>query len=354
MKSCIILLSHADDTQSEEILYESIISILTLNLPIILVSHAPISKRNQELCDFCFFDSNNILFKESDFFSFDLPINEESLNYESIFGQIKTKNYLRKKTYQGAVINLITSGLHIANALGYEYGLLWEYDFILNEKSKNNLLLVMDDLQKDKYDCFFIFSKIYNKHSVYPVPQVFPIKKLLEYNAKIITTPKDYVEITKLDCCEEWLYKFYKKLNKPLIIDYNKYHSYFPDLAKNLSSAPTQNPCFSHLTSGVFIDRNDKTNWIYGICNASNFTFKYTCKIIFQNKEVYFYSKDIFPQDWFYNTISKSITNEILTTDNYLEVVEEITYKDTNEIFQYKIDNDNFETISKVKSFVLR
>ena len=102
MKTCIILLSHADDDQNEEILNQSILSILKLNLPIILVSHATISKRNQELCDFCFFDSNNILFKESDFFNYDLPIDEENLNIECVFGEIKTKIYLRKKTlYKG-------------------------------------------------------------------------------------------------------------------------------------------------------------------------------------------------------------------------------------------------------------
>jgi hypothetical protein len=352
-KTCIILLSHANDEYKDEVLNQCIIGISKLNLPIILVSHTTVSEKNQKLCDFCFVDSNNILLKESDFFNFDLEINEQNLYYECNLYEIKTKNYLRKKNYQGAVINLITNGVQIANYLGYEYGLFWEYDFILNEKSKINLLNILNDLHQNNHDCFYLQSKIKNVYAVYSIPQVFPIKKLLDYNSKIIKNAKDYLDVTKLLCCEQWLYNFYKKLNNPLNIDYNKYKDYFPDLIGNLSDAPQQNPFFSELSSGIFINQNNRNHWIYGICNNTQVTLKYTCKIFFENKQIYFYHKEISSRNFFYNKISESVINEIFAHNKFIEIFEEISFQDITEIFKYKIDNNNFETIYKLKSFII-
>lgn len=354
MKTCIILLSHADTEEKEEILYECILSIKKLHLPIILVSHAIISQRNQELCDYFLMDSNNVLYKDSDFFNYELPFDSEYPRYECDFGGIKTKKYLLKKNYQAAVINSITSGVNMANFLGYDYALLWEYDFILNEKSLKNILLLIDKVEIYNYDCVIIKCKIYNKLSVYSVPQIFPVKKLLDYNSKIITTPKEYIDATKFYFCEQWLYQFYDKLNKKFEIDYNNYNFYFPDIQRNLSSSNNANPCFSQLVTGVFIDENDKTNWIYGICNKSNFIINYTCKIIFENIEVYFYSQPMIPNSWFYNKISKTIINEIFKSSKFLLVLEEISYNNNHETFEYKIDNYNFKTFSKINSFVYK
>ena len=75
-KTSIILLSHANTSEKENILHDCILSLKKLELPIILVSHCSISERNQNLCDYSLYEKNNILFNETDFFDYELPITE--------------------------------------------------------------------------------------------------------------------------------------------------------------------------------------------------------------------------------------------------------------------------------------
>lgn len=351
MKTCIILLSHANNNEKEKILNECLLSLREFNLPIILVSHAPISEMNQQLCEYSLYEKNNIIFKETDFFEYDLPITEANFNIQFFFGGISTRTYIQKKTYNGSVLNLVTNGINIANSLGYEYGLFWEFDFILQKKSKDFILSLLNEIKNNNYDCFYIPCKISGINTTYSIPQIFPIKKLLEYNSKIIQNPKDFIDVTKFQICEEWLYDFYKKLNNPLSISFDDYHSYFPDINDNLSSSGTDNPFFWRLNSGVFIDKNDKTNWIYSIFNGTIHTLKYTCKLYFNDSEIGSYVNNVYPENWFYNYIPKDITNEILSSDKFLDVYEEISYNDVTEIFQYKINKENLESISKGKVF---
>jgi hypothetical protein len=351
MKSCIILLSHANNKEKEKILNECILSLKDLNLPIILVSHAPISERNQQLCDYSLYEKNNILFKETDFFEYELPLTESNFNVQYFFGGISTRTYLQKKTYNGSVLNLVTNGINIANSLGFDYGLFWEFDFILQEKSKEFLKSLLHDIETKNYDCFYIPCAISGIKTTYSIPQIFPIKKLVEYNSKLITNTKEFIEVTKFQICEEWLYNFYKTLSNPLSIPFDEYFLHFPDMVDNLSSSDSSNPLFNGLNSGIFIDKNDKTNWIFSVYNDTSFTIKYTCNLIFDGNEIQTYMNDVYPNSWYYNAIPKDIINEILNYDKFLEVYEIISYNDVTEIFQYKINKDNLESISKAKVF---
>lgn len=351
MNTCIILLSHANTQEKEEILNQSILSLKELNLPIVLVSHCPISERNQKLCDYSLYEKNNIIFNETDFFNYELPITEANFNAQFFFGGISTRTYLQKETYNGSVINLITNGINIANLLGFEYGLFWEFDFILQEKSKNSIISILHKMEINNHDCFFIPCQISGINTTYSIPQVFPIKKMLDYNSKIILTAEDFINVTKFQICEEWLFNFYKTLTNPLSIPFEEYKIFFPDMKDNLSSSGLDNPLFWGVNSGVFIDKNDKTNWIYSMFNETSFTIKYSCKIFYDGNQVNVHESEIHPEAWFYDFISKDITNEIINSNKFLTVIEEISYDNINKIYEYKVNKDNLDSISKGKVF---
>jgi hypothetical protein len=119
----------------------------------------------------------------------------------------------------------------------------------------------------------------------------------------------------------------------------------------NISSSGASNPLFSGLNLGIFINKNDKTNWIFSVYNDTIFTIKYTCKLFFDGNEIQTYINDVHPNTWYYNTIPKNITDEIINSDKFLRVYEEISYNDINEIYEYKINKDNLNSISKTKVF---
>lgn len=349
--TCILISSHANTEEKERILNNCILSLKHLNLPIILTSHSPISERNQKLCDYSLYEKNNYLFKETDFYNYKLPITEANFNSQYFFGGVSTRSYVQKKSYNASALNLLINGTNLANSLGFEYGLLWEFDFILNNDSTKTILSLLDKMVINSHDCFYIPCSISGINTTYSIPQIFPIKKLLEYNSKIITTPKEFIDVTKFQLCEEWLYNFYKTLSNPLSIPFDEYFVYFPDMVDNLSSSDSSNPLFNGLNSGIFIDKNDKTNWIFSVYNDTSFTIKYTCNLIFDGNEIQTYMNDVYPNSWYYNAIPKDIINKILNYDKFLEVYEVISYNDVTEIFQYKINKDNLESISKAKVF---
>ena len=113
MNTCIIIISYANNQKKEEILNECIISLKKLKLPIILVSHAPISENNQQLCNYSLYEKNNGLFKETDFFNHELPITEANFNVQFFFGGISTRTYIQKKTYNASALNLLINGCFI-------------------------------------------------------------------------------------------------------------------------------------------------------------------------------------------------------------------------------------------------
>ena len=78
----------------------------------------------------------------------------------------------------------------------------------------------------------------------------------------------------------------------------------------------------------------------------------YICKLYFCGNEIQTYQNRMGPEFWHYNSISKNIINEILDSDKCLDVYEKISYGDGNkEIFEYKINKKNLESISKAKVF---
>ena len=62
---CFVVFSHADNEEKEAILYESLKSIGEFKYPIILASHLPVSRKNQDLVDYFIKDKNGSIIATS-------------------------------------------------------------------------------------------------------------------------------------------------------------------------------------------------------------------------------------------------------------------------------------------------
>ena len=149
---CILVFSHADNLEKEEILFKSLTSIKSLNLKVILASHISVSERNQNLCDYFIKDDNNLILTEADIFNNQTDIDINLYNTTDYFGGIKFETYIYKKSYQAGVFNLFISSFRLANQIGFKNVILWEYDYELGEKSvdffnKNMEIMIKDNLQ---------------------------------------------------------------------------------------------------------------------------------------------------------------------------------------------------------------
>jgi hypothetical protein len=352
MKTCIILFSHADTIKKENILKETILGLKHLNLPIILVSHAKISLEIQELVDYSLFEKNNFLIKETDLFNEELPITENNYNTQYFFGGVSTRCYVHKKTYGPAVINLYINGFNIAKYLGFDYAILWEYDYHVNEKTKENLTNFLSQVIELEYDGFFIPCTIAGIKSVTAVPAIFPINKFIDYiNHDVIYTAKDYINVTNFEICEEWIYNFYKELNNPLTISYEEYFTIFSDLRCNLVSSGVDNPHFGTLNSGVFICKNDMENWIFSVFNGSKSEITIYAEIKYNERIIFNLNQTFQRKGWYYIHLPKDISKEILNSDSELNVFEKVTIDGSDEIYEYKINKNNIVSISKGKLF---
>ena len=105
--TCIIVFSHADKPEKEEILFRSLMSLKKIGLKIILASHISVSERNQNISNYIIKDDNNLILTESDIFSNPVDIITENIyNTTDIFGSLKFHTAIYKKTYQAGVFNL--------------------------------------------------------------------------------------------------------------------------------------------------------------------------------------------------------------------------------------------------------
>ena len=354
MKTCVILFSHADTVEKNQILNRTLLSLKLLNLEIILVSHTPISTDNQNLCDYVIYEKENLLFRETDFFDEEIPLTEANFNTQYFFGGISTRCYVHKKTYTPAVINLYINGFTLANKLGFDYGILWEYDFELDEETSHNVLNLLKEVQDEQKDGFFITCQISGINCIQAVPAIFPVKKFNDYlPKKILQTPKDYIDNIKMMLSEEWVYHFYKTLDNPKSVPFEVYYQLVNLKISNQVSSGVENPLFWGLNSGVFIDKNDKTNWVCSVHNVSQKNIEYSYELRYKGEVIDTFFDVVVPQYWRYNFIPKHISDEILSSDEFLEVSENIKFDNTNETYYYKIDKNNVDSISKGKVFFL-
>ena len=351
-KNCVVLFSHADTPEKEEILLGSVLKLKKLGIPIILVSHSKIPLDIQSLVDYSLYEKNNLVLKETDFFNEDLPITEANYNTQYFFSGISTRCYVHKKSYGPAVINLYINGFNIAKYLGFDYAILWEYDYQLNEISMERLSDFLSQVNETYHDGFFVPCRIAGVLCVTAVPAIIPVNKFVEYiGHNIIKTTKDYIDVTNFQVCEEWIHTFFETLENPLTLRFEEYFTTFPDLGCNLVSSGAGDAGFGGLNSGVFIHRDDKRKWIYSLFNDSSAEIDIRVVLKYQDSSILSIEKTFAPRCWYYINISEEISNRVLDFGEDLEVFEEVQYKDEKEVYEYKINRNNIDSVSKGKVF---
>lgn len=355
MKNCIVLFSNADTSDKKELLCKTLDSLEILKLPIILATHSSVSEEIQNKCDYVVYDKKNLIFDETDFFNENLPLTEANFNTQYFFGGISTRCYLHKKTYAPAVINLYINSFRLAHTLGFDYALLWEYDFELTTKTSDFIKQTFIDVNSQYHDGFFIPCQISGINSIHAVPSIIPVEKFNSFLPnKILSEPVDYVKEINLMICEEWMFHFFLTLKDTKTLSYDEYERLVDLSLSNQVSSKTTNPLFWGLNSGIFIDKNDKSKWIFSIYNASNKTIDYDIKLYFDDYEIFIYhEQNVCENFWSYNFIPDDIIKTILSSEKYLSVIETVKYDSTIECFEYKIDKNNLSSVSKAKVFFI-
>ena len=162
MNTCFIVFSHANTPEKENILNESLLSIKKTGIKIILASHLSVSERNQDICDYFIKDTDNLVLCEDDIFNNPSNITENiysSIDYISNF-RMETSVY--KRNYQAGVFNLLINSFNLAKNLGFKNGIIWDYDYILGDKSSEFIRTSVDLMEKNKLESISFQSKICN------------------------------------------------------------------------------------------------------------------------------------------------------------------------------------------------
>ena len=349
-KNCILIFSYTNTLEKELILEKNIDSLLSTNLPIVLITHSEVSKKIINKCDYVLYEKENLIFTEGEILNENLPICESNYNNQYFFGGITTRTYVKKKSYQSAVLNMYINGFNLIKNIGYKYALLWEYDHLMDDESKKLLLSYFEEVTTNDLDGFFVTCKISGINSIYAVPAIIKIDKFTKYcGNKLIKTAKDYVEISKMMICEEWVYEFYKKLDKKISLDYDTFNIKFKGIKQNLISSEGDTPNYDYINSGIFINEDNEV--LVSVYNGSKKSVKY--KINIYNNDFLLYKKnDIFCTGcWFYEKIDEKLVNDVLNGKIELIVKENFQYDDKEEVYNTILSKSNFDSFKKGKVF---
>jgi hypothetical protein len=359
---CIIVFSHADTLEKEEILFNSLSSIKKLKLKILLGSHIAVSERNQNLCDYFIKDDNNLIIEESDIFNNPINIDTDLFKTTDYFGGLKLETFVYKKSYQAGVFNLFISTLKLANQIGFKNAILWEYDYELGDQSvdffnKNMDLMIKDNLDSVSFTSTIIF---FNNNIVqgqidccYAVPFIININKsLLMFPNKFIENGKEYNEISKLMIMEQWVKSnIINNCNPKIEYDYSDYKSHLPDTKVGQVGSQGSNYLFLGLRSGVYFNNNGC------IVAHNNISDNYLTSDItihdLQNESILFKNKfDLPPNIWRYNNLDESIFNTFKSElgCKVVEIVEDVNSGKVD-TFEYIINKDNIDFVSKLKKY---
>lgn len=122
------------------------------NYDIICTDHKIAPKKLINLCDYYFYDVNNIL-THHDFY------NKAWINETSFKIHINLKSS-KNDTYHGpAVHQNIFSGVSIANMLKYDYAICFNFDFIMNKEDSDIIKKYIHKLENSGKNAFFLMTK---------------------------------------------------------------------------------------------------------------------------------------------------------------------------------------------------
>jgi len=352
MNTCIVLFSHADNKEKKETLKKTVDSLKEFNLPILLSSNITVDDEIINNVNHFIYNKKNILFKESDFIDLYSPVTEANYNSQYTFGKISTRSYVKKLTYQAAVVNHYISSLNYAKLLGYEYVLITEYDYIYDDLEKNFLIETFKKVENEKLDGFYITCRISGIDSIFPVPSIIPVDRFINYcGSKIIEKPLDYIKITNFNICEEWVYNFYKYLERPYAIPLETFIDNFKNARNSSIEAQNFNPLFGKLNSGLYINKFNENDWIYSVYNGTNKIIKIDILLLCNNEILYNHTNNYDLNFWYFENLSQNIIDKVMNKNEEIYVKEILKFDDKEEVIEYTINKKNIETLRKLKWF---
>lgn len=352
MKTCVVIFSHANTPEKKIKLRESIKSIKDLNLPILLSSNVVVDLEIINEVNHFIYNKENLIFKETDFFDLDLPVSEMNYNFQFFFGGISTRTFIRKKIYSPAILNHFIASVNQCKLLGYDYVLITEYDYVFDEKSKKFITDAYKKIELENLDGFYVPCSMSGIKTVFPIPLIFKIDKFLQYcGSSIVKTPLDFVRVNQFKIDEQWTYDFCRFLEKPITIPYESWSEIFGSTFSNQIEASSFDVGFNKINSGLFINKHDKSEWIYSVYNDSGKDVKISTKLFLSGNLFFEHTKLFGNGHWYFIKIDKNQINEIFESNKEILVSEIWNDGDNDNIFEYKISSKNIENIKKLKFF---
>jgi len=351
---CLVVFSHSDSTQKNQILIRNLISLRNLKLPIILVSHIPVETEIQNLCDYYIKDSDNLILDEGQIYSSPVEINHPLYYVYDSFGgkNFATNNF--KKTYQPGVFNLYINSFRFAKDLGFENAILWEFDFSLGPVSESFILNSIENFNNNNLDFLSFNSYIQNLNCLHAVPSFLKLSKVISALPKTpIKKASDYTQNSKMMIMEQWTaHHFWSKESKTEKIDYSKIGSLLPDLVKGEVDSQKGNFLFFDLRSGIYFDEKDSVI-ISGI-NSSDTNLKTQFTIKDNKTDLILFDMfwEINKNHWFYQPIT-SVISDKMKSEPGVEITETLTNLENGEKydFRFTISEINYDFISKLKRY---
>lgn len=354
---CFVVFSHAENEEKEAILYESLKSIREFKYPIILASHLPVSRKNQDLVDYFVKDNDNLIVDEGDIFNPNdgTTITKDLYYVHDFFGGRTFSTNTFKQTYQPGVFNLYVNSVSLVKRLGFKNIILWEFDFILGKESFHNFSEILDDYIKKDYKFFCFKSYIQDLECMHAIPSVLNVDLLSSFIPdKPIKDPKDFAGVSNLMIMEQWIgNKFFNSNELGNIVDYGKINSYLPDSSKGKVHSQLGSYMFFNLRSGVYFS-DSSSQMIYYTSNSSSVKLKSKISIVNPLSLDIVYQKEHLadPNTWSYDFIPDEIVKLSLDYSG-IQVTESIEEVETGKTkdFSYSINMDNRYYISRLRKY---
>lgn len=361
MDTCISVGSFANTEEKQNILRECIKSLKQLNLPILIVSHTPLPYDIQEMVEYYFYDKNNLLIKDSEIFntlSLDDLDGINRMGSEYVYGGLRFASGLYKKNYFASCLVNSYNEYNILDMLGFKYVIHWEYDYILGEKSSENILNLLNEIKISGRKASFFSFKIHNFTSISPNPSIFEVKYVLDkfISNKYVGDIKSYLEFSKNMFAESWKYYILSGDNH---IHINRHilelDSYIPDTKKDLFKVEKNDfSIYYNNISGFYFKEKDGTitnNLVYSNINPSNTIMFFNVKIYFNEDLILNHNLKLNSLNWHMFNIDEKYVNQILNGNNQLKLIEEIIYDDKTEHFEYILKKENIDMYKQFKRY---
>jgi hypothetical protein len=351
-KLCIIISCHLNSEKKEKKFENTIDNLKSLELPIILSSHLPVNHEIQKKIDYYIYDSRNIIFNETDFFNLQFPQNHSGFHRMSYFGGICVKNYMSKEIHWASCLNHYIRLLNYADFLGFDTVLSLEYDWSFDEKELEQLKEIINKIQKEDYDGFFIPCTMNGLESMGAVPCIFPIrKKISYYPKKIIENPEEFLISQNLNILEIEDRKFFETLDKTIKMTWDDFIVNFENSSNSTEFSGNTSFTFTWSSSGIYINDLDTYHWMIIFENTTQNNIFYCVDITHKDILISSHRQTHGPNSWFYVSLDRELIESIITSGDKIEVIEILSDDNISKEFTFYIDKNNIQNIKKLKSF---